>query len=187
MSGTKNVKRTTTKKEQTTPVVEEKVVAPVVEEEKPIKPKQVDVNEYITVRNGHHGNLIYKSKRSGECFRWDDYGDEQEIQIRELKDAKNFNKKFFINNWFVFNEEDQWVIDYLGVRNFYRNSIGIGKFDDLFDRTPEEIKAEVEQMSAGQKNAVSHRAHQLIMDGVIDSRKCIAALEESLGVELVEK
>ena len=61
------------------------------------------------------------------------------------------------------------------------------KFDELFEKSPEEIKAEINQMTKGQKDAVSHRAHQLISDGTIDSRKCISALEESLGVELIEK
>jgi len=165
---------------------EEVVIEPAVED-KPIVPKAVDPDEYVTVHNGHHGILIYKSKRTGEVFTWEDYGEEQEMQIRELKDAKNSNKKFFINNWFVFDEEYQWVIDYLGMRNFYRNSIGLGKFDDIFKLTPEELKTELEQMSAGQKDSVACRARQLIMDGEIDSRKIIATLETTLGVELIEK
>lgn len=179
-----NEVRTTKRTKKETVVSTDKVE---VNESKPIVPKQVDIDQYVTVHNGHHGNLVYKSKRTGEVFIWDEYGDEQEMQIRELKDAKNSSKKFFINNWFVFDEETQWVIDYLGMRNFYKNSIGLGKFDELFEKSPEEIKAEINQMTKGQKDAVSHRAHQLICDGTIDSRKCISALEESLGVELIEK
>lgn len=171
---------------ETETVMEEVIVEPVVED-KPIVPKVVDPDEYVTVHNGHHGILIYKSKRTGEVFTWEDYGEEQEMQIRELKDAKNSNKKFFINNWFVFDEEYQWVIDYLGMRNFYKNSIGLGKFDDIFKLTPEKLKAELEQMSSGQKDSVICRARQLIIDGEIDSRKIIATLETTLGVELIEK
>lgn len=167
--------------------IEEVVVAETVTEDKPIVPKAVDPDEYVTVHNGHHGVLIYKSKRTGELFTWENYGEEQEMQIRELKDAKNSNKKFFVNNWFVFDEEYQWVVDYLGMRNFYKNSIGLGKFDDIFKLTPEKLKAELEQMSAGQKDSVACRARQLIMDGDIDSRKIIATLETTLGVELIEK
>ena len=47
----------------------------------------------------------------------------------------------------------------------------------------EQIKA----MSKGQKDSVAHRAYQLIVDGEIDSRKCISTLEELLGVQLIER
>lgn len=191
MAETSNTKRT--KKDSKT-VAEVKVETPkeevVVEsvvEETPIVPKSVDPDDYVTVHNGHHGTLIYKSKRTGETFVWDEYGEEQEMQIRELKDAKNSNKKFFINNWFVFDDEHQWVVDYLGMRNFYRNSIGLGKFDDIFKLSPAELKTELDSMSDGQKSSVACRARQLIIDGEIDSRKIIATLEETLGVELIEK
>ena len=147
-------------------------------------PKNIDTNQYITVRNGHHGVLVYTSNRTGENYRWDDYGDEQEMQLRELRDAKNSSKKMFLNNWFLFDKEDDWVIDYLGVRNYYKNAIGYGEFDAIFQKSPDELKAMIAEMSEGQKNAVCHRAKQLIFDGEIDSRKCIAALEEALNVEL---
>lgn len=164
---------------------EEKIVEPVVDS--PVVPKEVDPDDYVTVHNGHHGILIYKSKRTGETFIWQEYGDEQEMQIRELKDAKNSNKKFFINNWFVFDEDYQWVVDYLGMRNFYKNAVGLGQFDEIFKLAPEKLKAELNQMSDGQKDSVAHRARQLVMSGDIDSRKIIATLEETLGVELIEK
>lgn len=192
--------KTTTNKKRKTPVKEAAKPKEVIEEITLTKepsitipeiesniPKNVDVNQYITVRNGHHGVLVYTVNRTGECFRWDDYGDEQEIQIRELRDAKNTCKKMFINNWFLFDKEDDWVIDYLGVRNYYKNAIGYGEFDAIFQKSPEELKAMISEMSEGQKNAVCHRARQLIFDGEIDSRKCIAALEEALSVELSEK
>lgn len=157
----------------------------VIDEPKPVDAKQVDINQFITVLNGHHGTLVYESTRTGECFRWEEYGDEQELQIKDLRDAKNSVKKLFINNWFIFKKEDEWVLDYLGVKNFYKNAIGFGDFDNLFTKTPAELKKIISEMSEGQKNAVAHRAKQLVVDGEIDSRKVIAALEESLQVNFL--
>ena len=54
-----------------------------------ISPKEIDPEQYVIVRNGFHGKLIYKSSRSGEKFVWSDFGDEQEMQLRELRNAKN--------------------------------------------------------------------------------------------------
>ena len=151
----------------------------------PIIPKAVDLGQYITVKNGFHGMLIYKSPRTGEMFRWDNFGDEQEMELRELKNAKSSAKGFFVNNWFMF--DDEWVIDYLGLQQFYKNAVSIDGFDEIFKKTPAEIKKIVKEMSDGQKKSLGYRAIDLITSGEIDSRKTIAALESALGMDLIEK
>lgn len=153
-------------------------------EKKPI-PKKIDPHQYITVRNGFQGKLIYVSKRTGEKFVWENFGDEQEIELIELKNAKNASKKFFINNWFVF--DDSWVIDYLGVGQFYKNALRLEDFDRVFTLSPDEIRETIGKLSAGQKRSLAYRAKELIAHGGIDSMRVISALEDALGIELTEK
>ncbi len=150
-----------------------------------IIPKEIDMNQYVVVRNGFQGTLVYISPRTGEKFVWDGFGAEQEMELRELRNAKAASKRFFADNWFMF--DDEWVIDYLGVRQFYQNALPLEKFDEVFKKSPTEIKKAVSSMSAGQKKSVAYRASELIASGEIDSRKTISALEEALGVELIEK
>lgn len=152
---------------------------------KPIVPKDIDPEQYVTVRNGFQGRLVYVSKHTGERFVWDQFGAEQEMELRELKNAKNSYKKFFENNWFMFDED--WIVDYLGVQRFYRNAVRIEDFDEIFQKDAETISQIIGGMSDGQKKSVAYRARVLIADGAIDSNKAIAALEESLGVELIER
>lgn len=174
----------TNKKAQTNAASEDEAV---VERETPIVPKDIDQNQYIPVRNGFHGILVYTSPRTGETFIWDNFGDEQEIELRELKNVKNSGKAFYQNNWFMFDDEYQWVIDYLGLRQFYKNAIGVDNFDDIFDLPPAELKERLSGMTDGQKTSVMYRASELIRDGGIDSRKTIQAIEDALGIELIEK
>ena len=152
---------------------------------KPIVPKDIDPEQYVTVRNGFQGRLVYVSKHTGEIFVWDQFGAEQEMELRELKNAKNSYKKFFENNWFMFDED--WIVDYLGVQRFYRNAVRIEDFDEIFQKDAKTISEIISDMSDGQKKSVAYRARVLIADGAIDSNKAITALEESLGVELVER
>lgn len=160
-------------------------VSVTVESRTPVIPKEVDPSQYVTVRNGFQGRLVYRSSRTGETFIWDGFGSEQEMELRELKNAKNAHKNFFINNWFMFDED--WIIEYLGVKQFYRNAIDISDFDDIFKKTPTELRKVISGLSEGQKRSVAYRAARLIESGEIDSRKTIAALEEVLGIDLVEK
>lgn len=167
---------------------EESAVAAIEEkEEKKEKPvvKDIDVHEYVTVRNGFQGRLVYISRRTGERFVWSDFGDEQEMELLELKNAKNSSKKFFINNWFMFDEE--WIPKYLGVGQYYKYAIGIDNFDELFELSPDEIYNRISKLSNGQKRSVAYRARMLIADGGIDSNRVIKALEKALETDLVEK
>lgn len=147
--------------------------------------KNVDPSQYVVVKNGFHGKLIYRSKKTGEQYIWDGFGSEQEMDLHELRNAKNSYKKFFINNWFMFDED--WIVDYLGVSQYYKNSVNIEDFDRVFKESPDEIKAAIAEMPDGQKRSMAYRAKELIASKDIDSIKAIEALEEALGVELIER
>lgn len=152
---------------------------------KPVVPKEIDPNQIITVRNGFQGRLVYKSKRTGERWGWESFGAEQDMELSELKNARNSNKKYFINNWFMFDED--WVIDYLGMRQYYKNSLNIQDFDQLFKKPVGEIEDIISKLSEGQRKSVAYRAKQLIAEDEIDSNRVINTLEKCLGVELVER
>lgn len=162
--------------------------ADVVEEKAaPIVVKEIDPNQIIVVRSGFHGRLVYKSPRTREKFVWGEFGADQEMELRELRNAKSANKIYFENNWFMFDEEFEWVISYLGLTQYYKNALPIDGFDSLFKKTPSEIEKAIYKLSKGQKKSVGYRAKQLIAEGKIDSNKAIAALEKALGVELIER
>ena len=154
-------------------------------ERKQIKAKSFDPDQIITVRNGFQGRLVYKSKKTGEKYVWDDFGDEQDMEFSELKGARSSNKGYFINNWFMF--DDPEVIDQLGMTQYYRFALAIDDFDALFEKTPSEISDVISKLSDGQKKSVAYRAKQLISTGEIDSNKVINTLEKHLGVELIER
>lgn len=168
--------------------VKAKAAKPVeTESVKELIPKDVDPNTIVVVTNGFGGQLIYISPRTGEHYIWDDFGDEQEMTIAELKNAKSSAKGFYENNWFMFNSEYGWVIPYLGLEKYYKGSMRIGDLDKVFSMSPATIKDCVSKMPDGQKRTIQYRAIKLIADHEIDSLGVITALEEALGVSLIER
>ncbi len=147
--------------------------------------KDLSPNMVVTVKNGFNGTLVYKSKRTGEVFVWDAFGSEQEMELQDLKAAKNTCKAFFINNWFLF--DDPEVVEWLGMSQYYKHALNTDSFNDLFTSSPDKIREMVAKLSDGQKKTAAFRAKQLIQEGEIDSIKIINALEESLSVELIER
>lgn len=150
-----------------------------------VKHSPLNLNTYVTVRNGFNGKLVYKSRKTGEKFVWGEFGAEQDMELSELKNAKNASKAFFENNWFLFDNPE--VIAFLGLERMYKNALEYDTFDDLFRLSPDEISARIALLSDGQKTTVCYRARQKIADEEIDSIKVINALEKSLGIDLVER
>lgn len=176
---TKRTGRQPSARDMTEPTVEAIV------EKQTFTPKDIDPHQIVTVRNGFQGRLVYKSPKTGERFVWESFGAEQDMEIGELRNAKSANKKYFINNWFMFDEP--WVTDYIGMSQYYKFAIPIDEFDKFFDKPAAELEKAVSKLSSGQKQSVAYRAKQLIADGTIDSNRAIAALEKALGVELIER
>lgn len=139
----------------------------------------------VTVKNGFNGKLVYKSKKSGDKYVWEEYGDEQDFDLQELKNAKNSSKAFFINNWFMI--DDPEVISYLGVEQYYKNALDCDELLDLICNEPEKIGEAVGKLSYGQKESVKFFARRLVGEGSIDSVKAIKALEDALNIELTER
>jgi len=149
-------------------------------------PDNVDPNELIPVRNGFHGKLVYIDSRTNEKFEWDEFGDIQEMELKQLRNAKNTNRFFFENNYFLFDDEYSWVIDYLRVNKYYEHAISLEGYSELFTKTPNEILTIIKDMTAGQKESLALCAQEKISTGEIDSLKIVRALEEGLGVTLTE-
>lgn len=152
-----------------------------------ITAKEIDTSQIVTVVNGFRGRLVYISPRTREVYTWDAFGDEQEMELRELRNAKSSAKKFFINNWFMFRSEDSWIIDYLGLSQYYKNALSLDDFDGIFTQPASELEDILAGLSVGQKKSVAYRAHELVESGEIDSLKTINIIEKLLGVELIEK
>ena len=116
---------------------------------------------------------------------WESFGDEQDMEIGELRNARNSSKVFFINNWFMFDEP--WVVDYIGMTQYYKSAISVEEFDSIFEKPLDEMVDIISAMSDGQKRSVAYRARAKIRDGEIDSNKKITALEKCLHVSLIER
>lgn len=179
---------TNSKTKKTAAAVDQDVTAEAVQEkvtQKKIVPKKVDQNHIVKVISGFPGRLVYKDPRTGEKYIWPMFGSVQEMEIRTLRTARYSYKIYFVNNWFMFDEE--WVPEYLGVSNCYKNAIGVNGFDEIFDLKGDELRERIGQLSDGQKQSVAFRARTLIAENKIDSLSAISILEETLGIELIEK
>lgn len=147
--------------------------------------KEITSETMVTCRNGTAGNLIYKSTLNpGYVVEWNEFGEPQELEYRELVSMRGNQRRFFEDNWILIDDPD--VIKKLGVERWYKNSITTDDFNSVFEMSPEEIKNTVSILPGGTKDAITIKAREKIKSGELDSRSTIKALEDALSVELEE-
>ena len=146
--------------------------------------KDLNPNTIVTVYNGYHGKLVYTSKKTGETLVWSEIGGEQDMELQELKNAKNSSKVFFERNWFLI--DDPEILEYLGVEKYYKNSLTSDTLNELFEKSASEIEEVVTKLPEGQKKTVAYLAKQRIADESLDSLNIIRILEKALSVQLIE-
>lgn len=155
-------------------------------QEAPLSPVVEITNDtMVECRSGVSGNLIYKSLLNpGYTVEWNDLGDVQEMEYRELVSMRGNQRRFFEENWILI--DDPAVIKKLGVERYYKNSLTTDNFEEVFTMPAEKIKEVVPTLPGGTKDAIASEAKKKIESGELDSRSAIKALEDSLSVDLEE-
>lgn len=145
--------------------------------------KNLDHNMYVTVRNGFHGTLVYKDRNTGEQYNWSYFGDEAELTLGTLLNARSSQRRFFEENWWLIDDPD--IIEYLGVGKYYKNALTYDEFEDLFSLSIDEIREKIEGLSEGQKRGVVFMAREQIESGELSDLNIVKMLEEVLNTELI--
>lgn len=161
---------------------------PVIETESKVSPtatQEITNDTMVACRCGAAGNLIYKSSlNKGYVVEWNGHGDVQELEYRELVAMRGNQRRFFEENWILI--DDPAVIKKLGVERYYKNSLTIDDFDEVFKMPANEITEVVPSLPGGTKDAITVKAQEMIQTGELDSRSTVKALSDALGVDLEE-
>lgn len=148
------------------------------------KPK-LNLTDSILVKNGFYGRLIVHLPKAGYDIIFDNFKDEDYIELAELKTLRNSSPKLFKSGWLIIDDPD--VIEFLTLEGLYKNTLSLDEMCNIFMLSSEELVEKILNMSDGQKKSVTYKALELIETGEIDSRKIIESLEQALNTQLVEK
>ena len=145
--------------------------------------RELDPHEYVAVTNGYPGTLIYRSRKTGDETKWEEYLNTQELELQELKSAKISDKKFFNAHWFILEPD---VVEWLGATKIYENWRSDEEILKMCDKTPDKILEYIDSLTDEQLETFVPRIYHLVESGEIDSRAVIKALKERLNIELVD-
>lgn len=144
--------------------------------------KQRDLNELIPVKCIANGGLVYKTS-NGLIIQWDNYGDINYVEYKELIHMFSRYKRFFTEPWIIMDID---VLEDLHVMYYYKDILGfLDDIDSLFNKNPNEFKDILTKVPDGVKRLIADRATKLIKDNKIDSLQMVKIIQDVLQIELL--
>ena len=133
------------------------------------------------------GGAFYSSKKiMGYTVEWEDIGSVEYMELGELSSMKNTDKRFFEDNWIVFDDTEEYtaseLYDFLKVSKYYKNVLTPDNIDEIFTYPKDEIVKTISTLSRGMKETIAARAKQKLDENTLD-KNIIDILESSLGIQ----
>ena len=160
-----------------TPVVAKKIQSSV----------RIPLDTIVPVICNTVGGAFYSSKKiMGYTVEWEDIGSVEYMELGELSSMKNTDKRFFEDNWIVFDDTEEYtaseLYDFLKVSKYYKNVLTPDNIDEIFTYPKDEIVKTISTLSRGMKETVAVRAKQKLDENTLD-KNIIDILESSLGIQ----
>lgn len=177
-------KKTTTKK--VTKPVEPEVVEEVLDEEEVIEEKKVrakhDPSDPILCRSITVGKLCMEGINTKMVYRWMGYGDEIEVEYRDLASAVRSHSQFIFAPYFII-EDDAFIDEFAELNKFYNEKFTVKELSEILAMSEGAMEDAISILPKGAKEQFVNIVSTKISSGELDSVRKIKALERILDVD----
>ena len=179
------------KKNKTSTKVENKKVEEIkddsFEEEKsePIVPekKVFQQSDGIKCRSVVSGHLYVEGLKTGMIYSFMDYGDESELEYRDLVAAVRSKDKSVYEPRFVVEDPD-FLAEFPALDEYYSSRFTSRDIRQILKMSDSEMREAIEKLPNGAKESLKTLAAKLVSSGELDSNRKIKTLDEIFGTNL---
>ncbi len=155
--------------------------ATVTKETAPVKKFKQD--EVIMCRSITVGGLWLDGMKSKNIYRWVEYGDEVEVEYRDLAAMVRSRSSYIFKPMFIILDED-FIKEFPQLNDFYNNQYTTGDLKEVLDLPVTKMISAIKTLPAGAVESLKNIAATQVANGQLDSVKKIKALDELFGTEL---
>lgn len=171
-----NLSKLVDKKEE----VEE--VKEVVVKEKP-KKKTFDQSDGVICSSVVQGELFVRGPKTEMIYSFSDYGDDSEIEYRDLVAMVRSKDKAVYEPRFIIKDED-FLKEYPALEKFYSSQFTNRDIREILNKPVDEMVNDIKKLPSGALENLKSIAAKQVSDGYIDSISKIRALDEIFGTDL---
>lgn len=163
-------------------IVEKQVTEKEVAKKAPAK-KSFSANDEILCRSVTQGVLFMDGDKTGMSYRWNDYGDETEVEYRDLVAAVRSKSRYIFNPYFIVEDQD-FIDEFPLLAKFYKEQYSIKELRNILDEPNHKMIEIIKTLPNTAVESLKNIAAKQVANGAIDSVSKIKALDEIFGTEL---
>lgn len=154
-----------------------------VEETVESKKKIFNQSDGILCASITQGTLNVEGSKTGMIYRFSDYGDETEIEYRDLVGMIRTKDKAVFEPRFVVVDED-FIKEYPALKKFYDDEFSLQNIKEILTLPENKMIEEIKKLPTGALNSLKSIAAEQVYTGEIDSVRKIKALDSVFGTDL---
>lgn len=132
------------------------------------------------------GGLYMEGAKSGDLYSWLDIGDVVDVEYRDVMAELRKRSRFIFRPFFVVQDED-FLSEHPELSEFYGSLYTPEDIEAILRMPASKMKATIETLPEGVKEAVKGLAMTMIDDGRLDSVSAIKVIDEIFGTEMLLK
>lgn len=152
-------------------------------EEKPKAKKKFDQSDGIICRSITQGGLYLEGAKTKILYEWNDYGDESEVEYRDLVAEVRSKSQFVFRPCFIIEDED-FIKEFPQLEKFYKEKYTIKDLRSILKMDVSEMIEAIKALPKGAAESLKSIAAQQVSNGQLDSVRKIKALDEFFGTDL---
>lgn len=145
--------------------------------------KKFKQDEGIVCRSVTVGGLWLDGVKSQNVYRWVEYGDETEIEYRDLVSMVRARSAYIFNPMFIILNDD-FVEEFPQLKKFYDEQYTVADLKGVLELPVNSMIATIKTLPQGAVSSLKNIASTQVANGQLDSVKKIKALDELFGTEL---
>ena len=145
--------------------------------------RKFEPSDGILCRSVVQGGLVLRGAKTDMDYQWDGYGDETEVEYRDLVAAVRSKSKHLFNPWMVVEDED-FIAEFPVLKQFYENQWTTKELIEIFELPVDFMIEQIKSLPKTALDNIKVMAATKVANGSLDSVKKIRALDEYFGTDL---
>ena len=148
------------------------------------KKKKFGLHDMIPCLSITPGEMFFMGERSKDLYTWADVGSFTDVEYQDLKYAVQKGDKMVKRPRFVIQDKD-FIAEFPELDKIYGDLYSVGDLKGILSLSAPEMKAQIEALPLGAKDAIKGIAATMIERGQLDSVQRIKVIDEIFGTELL--
>ena len=129
------------------------------------------------------GGLFLEGSKTKMPYKWNNYGDETEVEYRDLVALVREQSGYIYKPFFIIEDED-FIEEFPQLKKFYSENYSIKELSAILELPVDEMIKTISTLPKGAVDSLNKSAATQVSLGQIDSVRKIRALDDYFGTDL---